>query len=292
VGEVVEAYAAGFEAMGALARASHPALYDAGWHPTAVCGSVGAAVAAGRLLELEGDRLRSASRLALLQAGGMRAAFGSDGKSMQVGMAAAAGVYAAHAAARGASVSRDVARAPAGFAEVFGGTWAEPDPGDPAIARNWIKPWPCCLMAHSAIHAAVQARGDGIPEGVEVVVHPRARQAAVYDDVETGLEAKFSIPYLVAYTFLRGEPARSAFEGIEEDVRDLGRRVTVRVDAALGESAARVAGIEVAHSPGSPDSPLSVDQLAAKVRDLAGDRLDGLLDDPDRPAADLLAVYE
>src|SRR5205814_7601450 len=32
VGEVLEAYAAGFEAMGAVSRASHPALYEGGWH--------------------------------------------------------------------------------------------------------------------------------------------------------------------------------------------------------------------------------------------------------------------
>src|SRR3954449_829075 len=38
VGDALAAYAEGFEAMGALARASHPALYERGWHPTAVCG--------------------------------------------------------------------------------------------------------------------------------------------------------------------------------------------------------------------------------------------------------------
>src|SRR3954449_3401971 len=46
IGAVLDAYAAGFEAMGALAGASHPGLYDRGFHPTAVCGPVGAAVAA------------------------------------------------------------------------------------------------------------------------------------------------------------------------------------------------------------------------------------------------------
>src|SRR3954447_17183276 len=48
VREAIEAYALGFEAMGALSRASHPALYDRGWHPSAVCGAIGAAVAASR----------------------------------------------------------------------------------------------------------------------------------------------------------------------------------------------------------------------------------------------------
>ena len=45
LGAMLDAYAAGFEAMAAVAAASHPALYDAGWHPTAVCGPVGAAAA-------------------------------------------------------------------------------------------------------------------------------------------------------------------------------------------------------------------------------------------------------
>jgi 2-methylcitrate dehydratase PrpD len=48
----LDAYAEGFEAMAAVAAASHPALYEGGWHPTTVCGPIGAAVAASRLLGL------------------------------------------------------------------------------------------------------------------------------------------------------------------------------------------------------------------------------------------------
>src|SRR4051812_21108519 len=50
LGQALDAYSEGFEAMAAVAEASHPALYDQGWHPTAVCGPIGAAVAASRLL--------------------------------------------------------------------------------------------------------------------------------------------------------------------------------------------------------------------------------------------------
>jgi 2-methylcitrate dehydratase PrpD len=290
VGDVLTAYAAGFEAMGALSRASHPALYDGGWHPTAVCGAAGAATAAGRLLGLDSAALDSAQRLALLQAGGMRAAFGSDGKAMQVGMAAAAGVHTALAAQGGAEVARDVVQVPGGFAQAFGGRWAEPDPDDPAIAANWIKPWPCCLMAHSSIEAALRV-GPPPAGRIEVVVHPRARQAAGYDDVSDGLQAKFSIPYLVAFALLRGEPAPASFDAVDPAVRAFAaERVSVRADDALGESAARVLGVEVAFSPGSPRFPLPPERLEAKVRGLANGRLDGLLDDPARPAGDLLAA--
>ncbi|MDQ3675483.1 MAG: MmgE/PrpD family protein, partial [Actinomycetota bacterium] len=91
IADVLDAYAAGFEAMGVLTRACHPGLYDGGWHPTAVCGTAGAAVAAARLHGLDCDRQRAAIGLALLRVSGLRAAFGSDGKALQVGMAAAAG---------------------------------------------------------------------------------------------------------------------------------------------------------------------------------------------------------
>ncbi len=289
-GEVLDAYAAGFEAMGALSRASHPALYERGWHPTAVCGAVGAAVAAGRLLDLDGSAADAATRLALLRAGGMRAAFGSDGKALQVGMAAATGVHAALTARGGAAVG-EASGAPFGFADVFGGRWADPDPADPAIARNWIKPWPCCLLAHSALEAALGARGGG---SVEIVVHPVARAAARYDDVVDGLQAKFSIPYLVAFARLRGEPRTASFAAVDPEVRAAARDVAVRTDAALGESEAVLMldgeeAAQVVASRGSPKRPLSPAQLAAKVHDLAGGRLDGVLDDPARPAADLLA---
>ena len=117
-GDVLAAYAEGFEAMGALAAAGHPALYDRGWHPTAVCGAVGAAVAAAALL---GADRETAAALAALRAGGLRAAFGSDGKSIQVGLAAATGVTAARLAAAGATAPAD--RIAAAWREAYGGEW-------------------------------------------------------------------------------------------------------------------------------------------------------------------------
>src|SRR3954452_4887105 len=104
VGDVLAAYAEGFESPGALTAANHPSLRERGWHPTAVCGAPAAAVAASQLLGLSKERRRHAVALSLLRAGGLVAAFGSDGKSLQVGIAAAAGVESALLAARGASV--------------------------------------------------------------------------------------------------------------------------------------------------------------------------------------------
>jgi 2-methylcitrate dehydratase PrpD len=291
VGDVLAAYARGFEAMGALAAAGHPALYDRGWHPTAVCGGVGAAVAAAALLGAPED---VAAAIAGLRAGGLRAAFGSDGKSIQVGLAAASGVAAAQLAAAGASVPRD--RVAAAWCDAYGGEWADPSDGPPAIERNWIKAWPCCLQTHGAIECAERVReAGGAPDGPLVVLaHPVSRQAASYDDVETPLQAKFSIPYTTAYTLLHGGPRVDAFDDVEAGAHELARRIEVRTERALGESefALLARGEELARvdaARGSPEHPLAPKALAAKVRDLAGDRLDGSLDDPAAPAADLTA---
>lgn len=287
---VIDAYGHGFEAAAAIAGASHPALYDRGWHPTAVCGTVGAAVAAARLIGADEE---AASALALLRAAGFRAAFGSTGKSQQVGMAAAAGVQAAQLAAAGPTVG--LPEAAAGFADATGGTFARPEAGATIVA-NWIKPWPCCLGTHSTIEATARLSASPGQRRLVVTVHPLERQAAFVDDPATGLEAKFSIAYLAAYTRLHGEPTLASFGAVDEDARALAREVTVTTDDSFGEWEARVAlgddgpSATVTTALGSPERPLDGNALARKVRELAGDRLDGVLGDPARPAAEVLAA--
>jgi 2-methylcitrate dehydratase PrpD len=304
--EVLAAYAAGFEAAGAMARAAHPALYDGGWHPTPVCGALGAAVTASRLLELSAEAERSAAGLALLRAGGFRSAFGSAGKSLQVGMASSAGVAAARLAAAGAEVDLEqIARGPGGFETAFGAGFEQPGEGT-AIEENWIKAYPCCLQTHAVIEAAVAARDAGAievePSGaarpaIEVTVPPVSLQAAWVTDPTNGLEAKFSIPYMTALTFLHGAPDTASFEGVDDRVRDLARSVRVSVDPQLADSevllavdGSRVARIEAAL--GSPQRPMTEDALAAKRVQLAGDRLEAALDDPQRPAVELLETLD
>ena len=275
--DVLAAYAAGFEAMGALARASHPALYERGWHPTAVCGPLGAAVAAGSLLGLEGERLEVARALSLLAGAGLQAAFGSDGKALQVGSAAAAGVRAALAAEAGARAP--LAPVASAFERAYGGRWAEPEAGERAIDRNWLKPWPCCLQTHSAIEAAAGlALAEG--EGVSVRVHPISLRAAHVGIPADGLEAKFSIPYTVAHSLLHGPPGVEAFRRLDGEVLAIARAIDVTPDPSLPESAAVVrcgdAEARVEAALGSPERPLSPEAAAAKRQALgapAGDPL-------------------
>jgi len=295
---MLDAYAAGFEAMAAVAAASHPALYDAGWHPTAVCGPVGAAVAAARLLALSPEQLQHALALAVLRAGGARGAFGSDGKAIQVGQAAAAGVQAALLARAGATVDHRAIDGPLGFTGVLGAAWPFGDdpphtPETAAIQGNWIKLHPSCLGTHAPIEAAAEARRDGYRvDGarIEVRVDPVARQAAHLDAVTDGLSAKFSIPYCVARTLLHGPPRVADFAAVQEDAAAGAAGIAVIVDDRLPPFGAvlTAGGLELARVPcprGAPENPVSASELEDKVTDLAGARLAGILADPGAPAA-------
>ena len=286
-GDVLAAYAEGFEAMGAIARASHPALYDRGWHPTAVCGGAGAAVAAAGLLKADRD---SAEAIALLRAGGVRAAFGSHGKSLQVGLAAATGLQAARLAAGGARVP--LAEAVRGFEEVTGGRYAAPS-AEPAVRENWIKAWPCCLQTHGAIEAASRVRDR---RELALSVHPVSLQAAAYGPrPKDGLQAKFSIPYLTAFTLLYGPPRVESFDEVDPDACALAERIEVRSDPGLLESECVLSegGREIARveaALGSPQRPMDAGALREKVAGLAGPSLADALDDLERPAAELLEL--
>jgi 2-methylcitrate dehydratase PrpD len=268
-----------------------------------VCGPVGGAVVAARLLDLSAPERERAVSLAVLRAGGTRGAFGSDGKAIQVGLAAAAGVQAALMAQAGAVVDARAIRGEVGFEGVLGAVvplavaeGGSPGNGARAIDRNWIKLHPSCLGTHAPIDAAAQARDEGyVPDGAPIVVavHPLARQAAHLDDVRDGLAAKFSIPYCVAHALVHGAPGVADFAALDNETRERSAVVRVSVDESLPDFGAvlRTEDRELARIAcprGAPERPASADDLAAKLSDLAGDRLDGVLDDLDAPATHAL----
>ena len=296
VEEALAAYAAGFEAMGAFAGAAHPDLYDGGWHPTSVCGGVGAAVVASRLLGLDAAGEESASALALLRASGFRSAFGSAGKGIQVGMAAAEGVAAARVAAAGAESAcrrwrpdtQDSRPPSAGLSGA--GRRVQPR----RSSRTGSRPIPAAFRPTARSRRPPRCARPAAPPArtIEISVHPLSLQAAPITIPGNGLEAKFSIPYLAAFTLLHGPPGLESFAEVDADAARLAAAIEVRAEPDLDESEAVLAldAEQVSRVPaalGSPQRPLDPAGLSAKRRALAGERLEGALDDADRPVAEL-----
>lgn len=68
--------------------------HNRGFHQTATAGAFGAAIAAGRLMSLTRDQMRMAIGLCSSRASGLKSQFGTMGKTLNAGIAAAIGIEA------------------------------------------------------------------------------------------------------------------------------------------------------------------------------------------------------
>lgn len=223
---VMTAYAIGVETEIRLARAVHFHHYDKGWHPTATLGTFGAAAASAHLMGLSEDQIATALALAVSQAAGVKANFGTMTKPFHVGQCARAGLLAALLARQGFTANPAAFEHGQGFFEVFNGAgtydparifadWAAPlELEDDGIA---IKPYPCCGSAHAAIRAALELRAQtGFDPAqiaqIEILPHPRRLPHTDKPWPKTDLEAKFSVQYLVARALMDGAVKLSHFD--------------------------------------------------------------------------------
>jgi 2-methylcitrate dehydratase PrpD len=97
-----QAYLAAAGVMARLGTALGWRHYSAGWHATCTAGAPASAAGAAVALGLTTQQIATAIALAVPGAGGVQRAFGTDGKSLQVGFAVDAGIRAARLAAAGA----------------------------------------------------------------------------------------------------------------------------------------------------------------------------------------------
>ncbi|HWA61097.1 MAG TPA: MmgE/PrpD family protein [Caulobacteraceae bacterium] len=209
----LEAFIAGVEAECRIARWLGPSHYAKGWHTTATTGTFGAAVAACRLLGVEGEAFGHALGLAGTQAAGLKSVFGTMAKPLHPGKAAANGLLAARLAARGFTSDPDILTSVQGFTDTQS-TTADPEAGlaprpVPWVAEALFKHHAACYLTHDSIEAANALRAeDGVtPDAVEAVtVKVPAGHLGVCNiqDPKTGLECKFSLRMTTALA-LSGE---------------------------------------------------------------------------------------
>ncbi|MFF5260339.1 MmgE/PrpD family protein [Actinomadura viridis] len=307
--DLLTAFALGCEVQLRLGLAVSPEHYDRGWHITGTCGVIGAAVTAGLLGSLDRDRLALALRLASLQTLGHREAFGTEVKPFHAGKAAANGLLAAAEAARGGFADEAGAALPG-----IGGLLRALAPGERSPDRlldgfgtrwdlldNTFKPYPCGIVAHPGIDAAVQAHRRGLdPADVAEVryrCHPLVPELMGRLDPSTGLQARFSAVHGVAAGLARGTGGLAEFSdaaAADPLLSGLRARIELVPDPRMPRDAATLeirtgAGVvesAVEHARGSLERPLTDDELIAKAEALAPGRARPLWDALARLAAD------
>lgn len=266
----------------------HP-HYSRGWHATATVGTVAAAAAAAVARGLDADGVVRAMALAVPSAGGVQRAFGTDGKSLQVGLAAGAGVRAAALAARGASADPSAVDA---WVELLGGDPTDAFDAAPAVPDGLaIKLYPCCYalqrpigtvaeIVRTATGASAAGRRLASDEIHRVVVRTPAStlRPLIHAEPATGLEGKFSLEYAVAAAVLDGYPGLASFTD-EAVQRPAAQRLVTLVEVDPEEGGAGLLAGEVdielttatgttraamSLPPGSPGNPATASDLAAK----------------------------
>jgi 2-methylcitrate dehydratase PrpD len=300
--EAMAAFIVGFEVCLKLARAAPQQSSVGGWHAVSSIGTIGAAMACARLLRVPREHIADILGIAASLSGGLSANFGTMTKPLHSGTAARNAVVATSLGRHGFTASAAALEHPvSGYFRAFDrGTKVSFEPVQELgrrydIVERGFKPkrYPCGGLGHTAIDATLELRNEIQGAEVTAIKTSITRYAAsrIGDQYPSSIEgAKFSMPYLAAYSALYGPPMLAAFtpEAIADDkVKMLARKVSVAIDPefaeVLDESPARVAvtladGRTVErmryYASGTPQAPLTKEQVEEKFFSCAARAID------------------
>jgi 2-methylcitrate dehydratase PrpD len=210
-------------------------IHKAGFHPTAVLGTMGAAAAVAVAMKLNKEQFVNALGIAGSMASGIieYLAEGAWTKRLHPGWAAQSGIRAADLARNGFVGPRTVLEGTHGFYYAFArgaeGDWAKLVDG---FGSRWIantiafKPYACGTMTQPYVDCArrlakkvkLEDIADVVCETAEGIVHRLWEPLADKQRPPNAYFAKFSQPYCIAAGFVLGHAGLEAFT--EERVQD------------------------------------------------------------------------
>ncbi len=242
--EFVAAYVAAIETCAKVGRLINPQCIVLGYHPTAILGTLGAAVAVGKVWKFDEHMMENAIGLAATHSSGLRPHLGRMAKPLHAGLAARGGLAAAMLAKDGFVGASGLIEDPHGFAHAFSGG----KPGDyKAIAAKIGKPleildpglafkiFPSNFHTQAGVVAVLQMiREDGVKAGdvesVRCLGNHMMQHSLWNNNPQTGLEGKLSLHYCIAAALVDGQLEVEQFhESRANDprIRDLIKRLTI-----------------------------------------------------------------
>jgi 2-methylcitrate dehydratase PrpD len=292
--DLLTAFALGVELTCRLCLATTvpPADGSFAWSGTGITAGLGAAAAAGRLLNLDQRRMRVAMGLALSQAAGFRAMHGTATVALMPAHAGQMGLRAALMAEAGFTAGLSGLEGKSGFFSTF---CTKPNLdamiGDLGtrfeLARNTYKPYPCGIVIHPIIDACLALRAELRPDpdhiaSVAIQASPGAMALCNNRDPKDELQAHVSLHHWTASAFIRGT-ARVQDMDTETAVKDPALMAfQAKVDATLDPSLAADQAVvtitmtdgsrhvkRIDHGIGSRLNPMSDEDLERKFIGLA-----------------------
>jgi 2-methylcitrate dehydratase PrpD len=278
------AYATAFEA-GVRVGHTAPRHLERGWHLTGTLGTIAAAVAAGKMLKLDGRPLAHAMAIGATQAAGMQQNRGTMCKSFHSGKAASNGILAALLAKEGFDSSLEIIEGPLGFCRVYSDV-SEPQMLTERLGERWEllrnghKPYACGVVLHPVIDATLGIRSRIRPaldsiERIDVRAHRHVTTVTGTRFPQTGLAAKFSVFHSVAVALCDGAAGASQYTDArlaDPALGSLYARINVTIDDSLRKDQAHVSMLIdgqrheaiVEHASGTTRNPMTDAALEEK----------------------------
>jgi 2-methylcitrate dehydratase PrpD len=304
--DVLHAYVVGFEVMAKLGRTTQPLhSLDGGWHATGTIGAFGATAACCKLLNLDADRIAHALGIVYSMTSGNVSNFGTMCKPLHAGLAARNAVEAALWAQAGFTSLPHPFDGPRSFHAVYSrGLPADMTPlaelgrvYELVVRAVVIKPYPCGVALHPAIDAVHALKKEHAIDPDDIAAVEAGVTRYTFDKLcylvpQTGLEAKFSMPYTIARAILDDSIGFDTFTDRlvqEERAQALTRRISMYVHAGIEEAwksgsrpvnvrlhfrDGRVLERQVDISKGNPELAMTPAELNVKFEDCARLSLD------------------
>lgn len=290
------AHAIGAELHARLGLACYNSL-GKGWHPTMIFGTLAAGLAAGRLLKLDAEGLRNALGMAFHQTSGSAQSMrdGVLSKRLGAGFAARAAVLGAFLAADGLTGTRRPLEGSAGLFALYERNEVKPEILTDELGSRWrireysFKPYPCCRCNHTAISIGIRLREQGVKPGdikaVEIGMG-NVNWLTVGEPYDVRRDSVVHAQFNTAYGFARAlTDARVDLRSYQKPsisdpaVVALAAKTRVIDDPSIEPAAIEPARVKVTLNDGrvievrsdtikgSPQEPMSEDELIGKFRD-------------------------
>ncbi|MHB1520253.1 MAG: MmgE/PrpD family protein [Ferrimicrobium sp.] len=254
--EFLTGYILGLEVTSRLSAVAGGEFHQVGFHPTGLLGAFGAATLAGRLSGLSAEAISQAQGIVGSMASGSLEFLESGAwtKRLHPGWAAASGLISASLASQGFVGPEQIYEGRFGlYRSHLGQAWS----GDPEIAlrglgEEWetariaLKPFAACHFTHAFADAAIALHHEGLRaddvRSIECLIAAGevgtvCEPAEAKRQPKTDYEAKFSLPYVVAASLMKGKLSLMEFGAdtlFDPRVADLAGRVSYRSDPTSG----------------------------------------------------------
>ncbi len=298
--EFITAMVVGYQVSIQMGMFLNPGHRQKGFHSTGTCGTIGAAAAASKIINLDEEEILNALGLAGTQAAGLLESdhSGSMAKHLHAGKAAQSGVLSALLAKKGLTGAHTILEGKEGLFQAMGDLKEETNllqksgsgkysPEEFEILRVYFKKYPVCRHLHSSLDATINLmKNKNIKiADIQDITVKTYEIAALHNEYhpKTVEGIRQSLPVSMALAVMRGNLNSEDMECINPDdgICEVSRKIQIKCDENLNNlypqkrpSNVTIKTTDCSYTEridlakGEPENPFTKEELLTKFNNL------------------------